>query len=370
MVDLWGPDAHGAAQAAASRPSFVPDNGAGDPDTWYQDCSSPSADDGTEWRAAALNTLLAQLRGVVRKSGQADSNLDDLLLGRAIRSQRLNYVATVGGTANALTATLDPVPADWASLTGVPFRILVATASTAAATLNLNGLGARDIVYPGDNSPLLPGELRPGALRTVVYDGTRLQLVDAGSRARAGVSWRGMVAVSTTSSFNPATYGLTSLDKMLVMLWGGGGGATSQTASGGGGGGGGGFAMKVIDAQSATVTIGAGGAANTAGSNAAAGGTTSFGAVFSATGGLGATSGPGAGGGGVGGDVNLTGSAGDDMLGGGHVSAKGGSAPFMGLSGALNFATPPVGGGGSSVFVSGTWNLADNGGAGLAIIIY
>lgn len=185
-----------------------------------------------------------------------------------------------------------------------------------------------------------------------------------------GCKWRGMIAIGSTGSFNPASYGLTAADKMLVMLWGAGGGATSQTGSGGGGGGGGGFAMKIIDAQSATITIGAGGARNTAGSNASAGGTTSFGAVFSATGGLGATAGPGAGGGGVGGDVNLAGSAGDDMLGSGHVSAKGGSAALMGLSGALNFATPPVGGGGSSVFVSGTWNLADNGGNGLAIIIY
>lgn len=181
MVDLWGPAAFGAAQAASVRPSYAPTNGGGDPETWAQDCSSPAADDGTEWRSALLNILLAQLRGVPRKSGVAVSNLDDLLLARAIRSQGLNYIPTIGGTENALTATLDPAPADWAALTGTPFRFVVSTTNTGAATLNLNGLGARDIVYPGDNSPILAGELPAGAVRTGLYDGTNVQLIDAGS---------------------------------------------------------------------------------------------------------------------------------------------------------------------------------------------
>lgn len=288
----------------------------------------------------------------------------------AIRAQADNYLPTIGGSANALTATIAPIPPDWASLTGAPFRFVVSTTNTGAATLNLNGLGAKDIVYPGDNTPMLPGELIQGAVRTGLYDGTRVQMIDAGSRARAGVSWRGMVAIAATASFNPATYGLTSMDRMLVMLWGAGGGATSQTGGTGAGGSGGGFAMKIVPAQSATVTIGAGGAGNTAGSNSVGGGTTSFGSVFSATGGQAAGAGPGAPGLGVGGDVNLAGSAGDDMLGSGHTFAKGGAAPLMGLAGALNYASRPVGSGGSSVFISGTWNNADAGGDGLAIIVY
>lgn len=369
MVDLWGPDAFGAAQAAASRPSFSPDNGAGDPDTWYQDCSSPSADDGTEWRSAALNILLEQLRGVVRKSGQADSNLDDLLLSRAIRSQRLNYVATVGGTANALTATLDPVPADWASLTGVPLRIRVANANTGAATLNLNALGARDIVYPGDNSPMLAGELTAGAVRTVLYDGTRLQLLDAGSRVRAGVSWRGMVPFTGSGTFNPATYGLTTTDRILVMLWGAGGGAASIQSGFGGAGGGGEFRMGVFScpASPATVTIGAGGAGNNVGSNGLAGGTTSFGALMSAIGGGGGTGGAGAGGsGGSGGQVALPGGDGGDILSAGTPYSPGGAAAFMG-PGLINNAFNPYGSGGAA---TQTVPQAMSGAAGLAIVIY
>lgn len=325
---------------------------------------------GTVVTAGHMNAVQEEIMAVIEKAGLAGNGAILSQLMQAIRGQTFNFRAA-GGTENALSLTLDPAPADYAALVGTPLRIVIGNSNTGAVTLNVNGLGALALVYPGDNSPLLPGELHPGQIRTAIVNGLgQALLVDAGSRARAGVSWRGMVAIAATASFNPATYGLTSIDRMLVMLWGAGGGATSQTGGAGGGGGGGGFAMKIVPAQVATVTIGVGGVGNTAGSNATAGGTTSFGSVFSVDPGAGATAGPGAGGVGVGGDINLTGSGGDDMLGSGHNFAKGGGAPLMGLTGALNFISRPVGSGGSSVYIPGTWNNADNGGNGLAIIIY
>lgn len=366
MVDLWGPDAFGAGQAASVRPSYVPTNGAGDPETWAQDCSSPAADDGTEWRSALLNILLAQLRGVPRKSGVAVSNLDDLLLARAIRSQGLNFIPTIGGTANALTATLDPAPADWVALTGTPFRFVVSTANTAAATLNLNGLGAKDIVYPGDNSALLAGELRAGAVRTGLYDGTNVQLIDVGSRARAGVAFRGVTAFFANGTFDPSPLGLSVQDRILVLCWGGGGGGASTISSGGAGGGAGGLAIRSMDcpASPVSITIGAGGAGNSAGSNGAAGGTTSFGPHCSATGGGGATGGAGVGGGGVGGTLNLPGGYGCDLLAGPDWAA-GGSAPFMGPGLINNGGNNPIGAGGGTDSVN-----AYAGAPGAVIVFY
>lgn len=370
MVDLWGPDAFGAAQAASVRPTYSPDNGAGDPETWYQDCTSPSSDDGTEWRSAALNILLAQMRGVARKSGVAISNLDDLLLAGAVRKQGLNFIPTIGGTANALTATLDPVPADWAALTGTPFRFVVTTTNTGAATLNLNGLGAKDIVYPGDNSPMLAGELRVGAVRTGLYDGTRVQLIDAGSRARAGVAFRGMQLFTASGTFTPATYGLTALDRILVFAWGAGGGGSSVASTWGGAGGGGGLGIKSADcpASPVTVTIGGGGAGTNGGGSGGTGGTTSFGSVVSATGGAGGTSGPGSGGSGSGGDVNMTGSQGGDVINDVVAFAAGGAAPFMGGSAVgAGAASSPIGAGG---WARSNGPDAASGSAGAVLVIF
>jgi hypothetical protein len=142
MVNLFGPGAFGSARPAATRPALTPANGAGDPDDFYKDCTSPEARDGTEIRAGLLNALIANLRTLVRKSGQADSNLDDALLARAVRRQGLNYVASVGGTANDITVTLDPAPASYAEITGAVFSIVPSTSNSGAGTINVNALGA------------------------------------------------------------------------------------------------------------------------------------------------------------------------------------------------------------------------------------
>ncbi len=52
------------------------------------------------------------------KSGQAAPHSADGRVLRAIRSQRLNYVVA-GGTANALTVTLDPPPPSLAAMEGM-----------------------------------------------------------------------------------------------------------------------------------------------------------------------------------------------------------------------------------------------------------
>jgi hypothetical protein len=80
---------------------------------------------------------------------------------------------TAGGTANALTVTSTPAPT--ARFPGLMFNFLAAAANTAAATLNDNGLGAAAIRRP-DNSALLPGDVLPGELVQVVWDGTLWRL--------------------------------------------------------------------------------------------------------------------------------------------------------------------------------------------------
>lgn len=115
--------------------------------------------------------------------------------------------------------------------------------------------------------------------------------------------------------------------KVRVQADGGGSGgaATSANVACSAGGGGGGYAEKWIPAASlaatVTVTVGQGGAAGIAGNNAGGAGTgSSFGALVTASGGLGgagapgtagyASAVPGAGGGGASGDLNVPGGSG------------------------------------------------------------
>jgi hypothetical protein len=169
MVDLWGPGAFGAAGAAAVRPPFSPNNGAGDPDDWFQDCSGPAVGDGTEWRAANVNALLAQMRSVARKSGCPVSNLDDDLLTAAIRGQGANY-RSAGGTANALTVSLDPVPVSFGATAGLVLRIVTSATNPGPATLDIGVGGNVAIVNLNTGAALRGGEIPP--LAVVISDGT------------------------------------------------------------------------------------------------------------------------------------------------------------------------------------------------------
>lgn len=77
--------------------------------------------------------------------------------------------AVAGGTADALTATLAPVPV--AASAGMTIRLLIAAANTGAATLNLNGLGALPIQHL-DGNALRADDLIADAVMEMVCTGT------------------------------------------------------------------------------------------------------------------------------------------------------------------------------------------------------
>ena len=86
------------------------------------------------------------------------------------------YYASDSGTANALVATLSPVPTSLASLQGFPINIKVANANTGATTFNPNALGATAVVdFAG--RPLGAGVLNSGGIFTFIYNGTAFQLL-------------------------------------------------------------------------------------------------------------------------------------------------------------------------------------------------
>lgn len=111
-----------------------------------------------------------QIGDAIEKSGLTQVDNDTSQLARAVRSQKLNYIATVGGTPNDLTATLDPAPASYNEITLAPIRFIAAAENPSASpTINFNGLGALAIKDFAGNS-LGSRQLKAGAL----YEGFRL----------------------------------------------------------------------------------------------------------------------------------------------------------------------------------------------------
>lgn len=84
--DLIGPAAFGAANPAVQRPPANPGNVDGAGDTWFLDCSSATARDGTQIKAGFLNFMLAQLRRAIRGMGVTENNTDDDMLLKAIQA--------------------------------------------------------------------------------------------------------------------------------------------------------------------------------------------------------------------------------------------------------------------------------------------
>jgi hypothetical protein len=124
--------------------------------------------------AAAIEYPQREIVNALTKSGYTPSNSDLFQLTRGVRSQKLNYVGNYGGTANALTATLDPAPANAADLVGVPIRGVIAAPNTGAVTFSPNGLTG-PVRWP-DGTALVGREFKTGMLITLIWDGTQFQI--------------------------------------------------------------------------------------------------------------------------------------------------------------------------------------------------
>lgn len=72
--------------------------------------------------------------------------------------------------------TLSTAPT--AYVAGQTFRFLANTANTGGATLNVNALGAKNILKQNDKA-LVTGDIEAGSIVTVVYDGTSFQMTSA-----------------------------------------------------------------------------------------------------------------------------------------------------------------------------------------------
>jgi len=184
MADLLGPAS--APNAVTVRPAdtrvFGPD------DTFFQPCSSPDLDDGTEIAADWLNGILVQSRGLIRGNGNTvggakivtEDNADDAMMLRAVqhliqRGQMLFGMDS--GSADAMVVTLSPAPAELKS--GMVVRVIKGNNAnlTTTPTLKVNSFSAKTVVRRSGGA-LLPGDLEAQALLELLYDGTNFRVMD------------------------------------------------------------------------------------------------------------------------------------------------------------------------------------------------
>lgn len=137
-------------------------------DTFAVDCSSPSAEDGTEFSAEQANELVANLRSLLRVNGNTindptpvvtEDGGDTMLMlavQHAIQRGLVGLGIDHGTVAGAMAVTLTPVPPEL--IDGMEIAVKPAFANTGPATLNLLGTNP---VQASAGTPLAGGELQP-----------------------------------------------------------------------------------------------------------------------------------------------------------------------------------------------------------------
>ena len=228
-----------------------------------------------------------------------------------------NTLAAVAG-ANAITA-VGPLSMSAYAL-GQRFFFVPASANSGAVTIDINGLGAKSILFAG--VALEANMLAPGHIAEIYYDGTNFQLLNSqtfplayatgtlpfsqvtgivpvvqggsGVSVAANAPWNAgrllNVRVFTSSATYTPTAGTNRVIAALIGGGGGGGGAGATVAgqiSVGAGGGGGCFALvqSLSNIGSQLITIGAGGAGGIGGAAGGSGGTSSIGSLLVCPGG-------------------------------------------------------------------------------------
>lgn len=286
------------------------------------------------------------------------------------KSQLVN-TGSSGGVANAYTLTNTPAfTSPTAYRAGAVYIVTAAADNTGASTLNIDGLGAKPIVYTDGVTPVAQGDIKTGQQMVLIYDGTSFQLAST----TANTASHGSSLITTTGAGNfTVPGGVFSI--VVECVAGGGGGGYSAGCRGGGGGG---YAYKrwsVTPGQVIPYTVGVGG---TKGSNYATpdstnGGDTTFNTTQQAIGGLNGDSGGGAGGVWLGGDYGFNGQPGTLTTAADNPGKYGGGkaaygASFGGVWDGTTASSGYIGGGGCGDNDSGGSNQTSDGGSGIILI--
>lgn len=223
--------------------------------------------------ASEWNQVPSELQNVIEALGITLSSGDTDQLGKALAGYVANgafytdsgsvnvHVLSVIGSKQRIPSYED----------GQKFQFFAAATNTGNATVNVGGLGAKNIrLINGGNLPA--GSIQNGKLVKVTYDSAndRMELDRTGQVLTT-------VVIATDASWTPQPDTKTIKFTAIGAGGGGGGGAGGASGAFSAHGGGGGTAIKttkIID-SSYNITIGAGGIGGAAGANnGSAGGTT------------------------------------------------------------------------------------------------
>lgn len=129
--------------------------------------------------------------------------------GVAVASNRTDYLRASQAQDNDLTTytatgtdtyAITPSPVVTSYTTGQAWMVLFTNANTGAATLNVSGLGAKDICK-ATSTAIVSGDITAGMMAKCVYDGTRFQI----QRLGAQVTTLGLTAgAAQTAGFTAA----------------------------------------------------------------------------------------------------------------------------------------------------------------------
>ncbi len=103
----------------------------------------------------------------------------ELMAALKVWYNQISPTVTAAGTADALTLTYAVAPASYTA--GLTLSFFASAASnTGAATVNVNGLGVRNIVRRDGSTALSAADITANALCTIVYDGSAFRLLSIG----------------------------------------------------------------------------------------------------------------------------------------------------------------------------------------------
>jgi hypothetical protein len=268
-------------------------------------------------------------------------------------------LTSVGGTADAVTATLAPALDGGGLVDGMTFGITWGAANTAGVTLAING-GSAVAVLDRSGAALPSSAISSGLRSLIEYIGGNFRVLTA-TGVDSAAAMRNSQTFTASGTWTPPV-GADASTPVYVEAWGAGGGGSTGRCGGGGG-----YAaqwFRIGDlGSSVTVTIGAGGTAG--GATGGNGANSTFGAFLTAYGGGGSAAGS-LGPGGFGGGSSTAGTPTEAGRVGGGWGGAGNSDPAIGNSG-LD-ASNNHGGGGGARGTSGTrnggWAVYGGGGGG------
>lgn len=157
---LWKTDSLAAALAASIAATYAPKNNAAFTGTF----SAPNLS-GTNTGDNATNTQYSGLAA-------SKENTFTVMSGKTIAT--FNYAADAGAN-DSYVISLNPSPGSYT--TGMIIFFKANTVNTGAASINVNGLGAKTIVKRVSTA-LANGDIPALSLKMIIYDGTNFVLIN------------------------------------------------------------------------------------------------------------------------------------------------------------------------------------------------